>query len=159
MSRGRWLKKHRSSSDDLAAFVSDPLKFITSFEKFSLLVIESVRLFATAYGLLNPDYHAWMGTFAVGMALIYAGSAKLLLDRKATTRTELVLMIGVSLAFITLAIPIQFKTNWITIAWAIEGLVILWAGIEIRSARLRDRRAQRVCAGGTETGLLGHAVR
>ncbi|HEV2904472.1 MAG TPA: DUF2339 domain-containing protein, partial [Pyrinomonadaceae bacterium] len=27
---------------------------------------------------------------------------------------------------------------WITIAWAIEGLVILWAGIEIRSARLRS---------------------
>ena len=47
------------------------------------------------------------------------------------------LLIGVALAFITLAIPIQFKSNWIAIAWAIEGLVILWAGIEIKSARLR----------------------
>lgn len=133
----RWLKKQAIEFDDWTAFVSNPLKFITSFESFSLLIINPFVFFATAYHLLNPNYHDWMGTLAVGMALIYAAVAKLLLDRKATTRTELLLMIGVALAFITLAIPLQFKTNWITIAWAIEGLVILWAGIEIRSARLR----------------------
>jgi uncharacterized membrane protein len=133
----RWLKKQQIAFDDLAEFVSNPIKFIASFESFSLLIINPFVFFATAYHLLNPNYHDWMGTLAVGMALIYAAVAKLLLARKATTRTELLLMIGVALAFITLAIPIQFKTNWITIAWAIEGLVILWAGIEIRSARLR----------------------
>ena len=133
----RWLKKQEIEFDDLAAFISNPFKFITSFENFALLIINPFVFFATAYHLLNPNYHAWMGTLAVGMALIYAGAAKLLLDRKAITRTELLLMIGVALAFITLAIPIQFKTNWITIAWTIEGLVILWAGIQIRSARLR----------------------
>ncbi len=67
-------------------------------------------------------------------------------------------MIGVALAFITLAIPIQFKTNWITIAWAIEGLVILWAGIEIKSARLRAVRTASL-RWRAETRLLGHAVR
>ncbi|HEV2904038.1 MAG TPA: DUF2339 domain-containing protein [Pyrinomonadaceae bacterium] len=133
----RWLKKEEIEFDDLAAFVSNPFKFITSFENFALLIINPFVFFATAYHLLNPNYHAWMGTLAVGMALIYAAVAKLLLNRKAMTRTELLLVIGVALAFITLAIPIQFKTNWITIAWAIEGLVILWAGIEIRSSRLR----------------------
>ncbi len=113
------------------------MKFLPSLERFSLLVLNPFVFFATAYSLLDPNYHAWMGTFAVGMALIYAGAAKLLLDRKATTRTEFVLMIGVSLAFITLAIPIQLESNWITIAWAVEGLVILWAGVETRSALLR----------------------
>jgi len=93
--------------------------------------------FATAYYFLNPNYHDWMGALAIGMALVYAGAAKLLLDRSRTTRTELLLMIGVALAFVTLAIPIQLKSNWITIAWAVEGLVILWAGIETRSVRLR----------------------
>jgi uncharacterized membrane protein len=29
------------------------------------------------------------------------------------------------------------RSNWITIAWAVEGLAILWAGLEIRSMRLR----------------------
>ena len=37
----------------------------------------------------------------------------------------------------TIAIPIQLRSNWITIAWAVEGLAILWAALEIRSVRLR----------------------
>ena len=133
----RWLKKQQIEFDDLAAFASNPFKFIASFESFALLVINPIVFFVTAYQLLNPNYHDWMGTLAIGMALIYAAVAKLLFDRKATTRIELFVMIGVALAFITLAIPIQFKSNWIAIAWAIEGLVILWSGIEIKSARLR----------------------
>ena len=124
--------------DDLSEMLSEPVKFIANLETFSLLVMNPFVFFGITYGLLNTDYHAWMGTLAVGMALIYAGAAKLLLDRKATTRTEFLLMVGVSLAFITLAIPIQLESNWITIAWAVEGLVILWAGVETRSALLRS---------------------
>jgi len=123
--------------DDLADLAGDPFKSLVSLERLALLVLNPFVFFATAYGLLDPNYHAWMGTLAVGMALIYAGVAKLRRDRKATTRTEFMLMIGVSLAFITLAIPIQLESNWITVAWAAEGLVILWAGVETRSALLR----------------------
>jgi uncharacterized membrane protein len=133
----RLLTKQPIKFDDFADLAGDPLKFFTNLEGFSLLVVNPFVFFATAYSLLDPDYHAWMGTLAVGLALVYAGAAKLLLDRKATTRTEFVLMIGVSLAFITLAIPIQLESNWITVAWAVEGLVILWAGVETRSALLR----------------------
>src|SRR5262249_18849276 len=50
---------------------------------------------------------------------------------------ELLLLIGVALAFVTLAIPIQLKANWITIGWAVEGIAILWTGIEMKSQRLR----------------------
>jgi uncharacterized membrane protein len=47
------------------------------------------------------------------------------------------LLIAVALTFVTLAIPIQLHSNWITIAWAVEGLAILWAALEIQSIRLR----------------------
>lgn len=33
---------------------------------------------------------------------------------------------GVSLAFITLIIPIQFKNEWLTVGWALEGAALLW---------------------------------
>src|SRR5260370_40724058 len=46
-------------------------------------------------------------------------------------------MIGVALTFVTLPIPIQLQSNWIPIAWSFEALVMLWAGIETRSPRLR----------------------
>jgi len=108
-----------------------------TFEDLGLLVINPFVFFATAYYLLNDNHHDWMGVFAVGMALLYAGAAKLLLDRSAATRSESLSLIGVALTFVTIAIPIQLRQNWITIAWAVEALLMLWAGIETRAWKLR----------------------
>ncbi len=123
---------------------------VATIEDLALLSINPFVFFATTYHLLNPNHHDWMGVFAIGMALVYAGAAKILLERMkrpdraallatplATNRSELLLMIGIALTFVTIAIPIQLRSNWITIAWAVEALTMLWAGLEIRSIRLR----------------------
>ena len=106
-------------------------------EDIWLLLVNPFTFFVTTYHLLNRSYHDWMGVFAIGMALIYAGSAKLVLDRARVIRSETLSLIAVSLTFVTMAIPIQLRSNWITIAWAIEALTMLWAGIEAQSKRLR----------------------
>ncbi len=62
----RLLTKQPIKFDDFADLVSDPLKFLASLERFSLLVLNPFVFFATAYSLLDPNYHAWMGTLAVG---------------------------------------------------------------------------------------------
>lgn len=102
-----------------------------------LLLVNPLVYFATCYHLLNLPHHEWMGAFAIGMALLYAGTARLLASRGVRSRREVLLLVAVALTFVTIAIPIQLQSNWITIAWAVEGLAILWAGIEIRSQRLR----------------------
>jgi uncharacterized membrane protein len=78
-----------------------------------------------------------MGVFAILMALVYAGSAKLLLDRARISRVESLSLIGVALTFVTIAIPIQLRSNWITISWAVEALIMFWAALKIRSNKLR----------------------
>jgi len=108
-----------------------------TFEDFGLLLINPFVFFATAYHLLNSNHHDWMGVFAICMALLYAGAAKVLLDRSAATRTELLLTIGIALTFVTLAIPIQLRANWITIAWAVEALTMLWVGLRTKFTRLQ----------------------
>jgi uncharacterized membrane protein len=121
----------------VAARLLRRLESIT-LEDIWLLGINPFIFFATVYHLLNPSYHGWMGSFAIVMALIYAGTAKLLLDRATTNhRVESLSLIGVALTFVTIAIPIQLRGNWITIAWAVEALAMLWTGIETRSLRLR----------------------
>jgi uncharacterized membrane protein len=40
--------------------------------------------------------------------------------------TQLALFGGVALLFITLIFPIQFSKQWLTIAWALEGVALLW---------------------------------
>jgi uncharacterized membrane protein len=108
-----------------------------TLEDLGLLLINPFVFFATAYHLLNANHHDWMGVFAIGMALLYAGAAKLLLDRSAATSGDALTLIGVALTFVTIAIPIQLRSNWITIAWSIEALVMLWTGIETRLRELR----------------------
>jgi len=108
-----------------------------NIEDALLLLVNPFVFFATTYELLNPTHHDWMGVFAISMALLYSGAAKVLLDRSVRSRREILLLIAVALTFVTVAIPIQLRSNWITIAWAVEGLAILWAGLEIRSIRLR----------------------
>lgn len=108
-----------------------------TLEDALLLLANPFVFFATAYHLLNPTHHDWMGAFAIIMALLYAGIAKLLLARGVKSRREILLLIAVALTFVTIAIPIQLSSNWITIAWAVEGVAILWAGLEIQSVRLR----------------------
>lgn len=108
-----------------------------SLEDALLLLVNPFVFYATAYHLLNPTHHDWMGAFAIGMALLYAGIAKILLSRSVRSRREILLLIAIALTFVTVAIPIQLRSNWITIAWAVEAVAILWAGLEIRSVRLR----------------------
>jgi len=108
-----------------------------TLEDALLLLVNPFVFYATTYHLLNPTHHDWMGAFAISMALLYAGIAKILLSRGVKSRREILLLIAVALTFVTIAIPIQLRSNWITIAWAVEGVAILWAGLEIQSVRLR----------------------
>lgn len=133
----RLIQRQEIVFEDFDLSLSYPLRFISNSENLSLLLINPFVFFSTAYFFLNPSHHEWMGVFAIAMALLYAGAAKLLLDQSKTTKSELLVLVGIALTFVTLAIPIQLKSNWITMAWAFEGVLMLWAGIETRSVRLR----------------------
>ena len=106
-------------------------------EDAMLLLVNPFVFFATVYFLLNPTHQPWMGAFAIVMALLYGFAAKLMQTRVESSRREVLLLVAVALTFVSVAIPIQLSANWITIAWAVEGLAILWAGFEVRSPRLR----------------------
>ncbi|HWF89771.1 MAG TPA: DUF2339 domain-containing protein [Pyrinomonadaceae bacterium] len=108
-----------------------------TLEDAMLLLANPFVFFATTYHLFNSTHHDWMGAFAIVMALLYAGIAKFLLTQGVQSRREILLLIAVALTFVTIAIPIQLRSNWITIAWGVEGVAILWAGLEIQSLRLR----------------------
>ncbi|MEI9971531.1 MAG: DUF2339 domain-containing protein [Ignavibacteriota bacterium] len=50
------------------------------------------------------------------------------------------LRLGTALTFVTLAIPIQLDSNWITIAWGLEGLIMLWAALRLARPRCASSR-------------------
>ena len=56
---------------------------------------------------------------------------------------RLALVAGAALAFVTVAIPLQLKQQWITIGWALEGAALAWVYKRIPASRalLLGRRA------------------
>ena len=100
------------------------------WEELVRLAVNPFVFYAICYALLNSDYHDWMAALALLLALAYAALARAQLSLCPTDRPALLVTLGTALTFVTLAIPIQLDANWITIAWGVEALVILWAAFE-----------------------------
>jgi len=106
-------------------------------EEWVRLAVNPFVFYATCYGLLNDDHHEWMAALALLLALVYAALARAELALRPMDRRMLLVTLGTALTFVTLAIPIQLESNWITIAWAVEAVVLLPSGLETGARPLR----------------------
>ncbi len=88
--------------------------------------------------MLWPEFR-----WGLTLAVLLLATAHLLAERatpvKDTHASRLVhtAYAGLALLFATLAIPIRLDGKWITIAWAVEGALLVWSGLRIRSTTLR----------------------
>jgi uncharacterized membrane protein len=99
----------------------------------ALVATNAAVYYAASYRLLDASHHQYMGILAAAL-----GGAHLLLARRFDSRTDSqTFTIGVALAFVTLAVPIQFSGFRITIAWALEGAVLAWLSARSKNDWLR----------------------
>ena len=95
-----------------------------------LLAANAAAYFGTSYFLLDPVYHQYVGAFALGLAILHAFLARLVWKPgEEQDAWQGQLAAAIALAFLTLAIPIQFAGFRITIAWALEGAALSWIGV------------------------------
>jgi uncharacterized membrane protein len=100
-------------------------------------VVLNAFLFAAAgYVLLDEDYHAWMGTLAVAMAIVYAALGWLALRRHPDDTTHVAILVATGLGFVAMVFPLQTRAAWIGVGWAAEGAVLWWFGLRVRSRPL-----------------------
>jgi uncharacterized membrane protein len=107
------------------------------WEEWIRLAVNPFVFYAICYALLDADYHDWMAALALALAAVYAALARAQLGLSPTDRHGLLVTLGTALTFVTLAIPIQFHSNWITIAWGLEAVVLLWAANETAAELLQ----------------------
>lgn len=114
-----------------------------------LTLVTGFSYFATSYALLNSRYHTWMGFFALIMGIYYFLGAYLV--RAITVKDENLynFLAFLTVGFIALAIPIQFKQYVITIGWMIEALLLFYLGTRIyeKSGASEDNRNAMVLFG------------
>jgi len=100
------------------------------FSPIELSILASNTFLFYGVGMLVLEqYHPELkGLFTATLGLLNFGYAWFLYKKFGLDKTAVYLLIGLTLTFITLAIPIQFEGNFITLFWAAEAVMLMWLG-------------------------------
>jgi uncharacterized membrane protein len=103
-----------------------------------IVLVNSLAYLVELREMLWPD-DRWVLTVAVlALAAAHLAAERMLPEKRGTEmRLARILYAGLALTFVTLAIPIRLDGNWITIAWAVEGAVLIWGGLRAQFAAMR----------------------
>ena len=103
-----------------------------------IVLVNSLAYLLALRQMLWPQ-NRWALTAAVLLlAAAHLGAERLLPEKRGgELRVARILYAGLALMFVTLAIPIRLDGRWITIAWAVEGAVLIWSGLRVRFAAMR----------------------
>lgn len=103
-----------------------------------IVLVNSLAYLVALRQMLWPQ-NRWALTAAVlALAAAHLGAERLLPEKRGgELRVARILYAGLALTFVTLAIPIRLDGRWITVAWAVEGAVLIWSGLRVRFAAMR----------------------
>ena len=115
-----------------------------------LVVANAAAYFWAVYVTLEAWRPSWEGPYALGLAVLYRLVAADYASRVPDDRVTVDLHEGVSWTFLTIAMPLALDGQWVTLAWAVQGVMLLW---------LASRSPAPVAAWGGLAVLLLAAVR
>lgn len=107
----------------------------------SLLSANATAYFTFSYALLSSAgyEHIAPATQALVVAAFFAALFYAARGRTPADRLLTYAYVGAAVTFFTAAVAIQLELQWVTIVWAVEGLMLTWVGL--RSGEAAARRA------------------
>ncbi len=106
-----------------------------SYQSILVTAMNALIYYLILYLIIIKNYETFTGLFTVLVALVYFGLSLIALNRNVKGLFSVHLTLCVF--FITLAIPLQLNYEWVTIAWAVEGLILLVIGSRYSSPGIR----------------------
>ena len=101
-----------------------------SFEDILLLISNSFIFYGVGYYTLMGYAPAekFVGLFTLGNAGLHLVAAGFFIKKQHPDMNLRQFLIGMAIAFLTIAIAVQFESNWITLFWFIEAMILLYIG-------------------------------
>ncbi len=108
-----------------------------ALEGFLLALANAVVSFGLLYRTLQPQYSYVLGFVALAMAACYIVMAAVCRSRVPGDAKSLFGFVGLSVVLLTLAVPLHLGLHGITLAWAVEGPVLLFLGYQFNYRPVR----------------------
>lgn len=122
----------------LAIFYNVVHRVKTQSDDLFLIIANASVFFFISYNNLIPHYDRYIGFLPFTMALIYFVIGYLAWLRNKEDRLLVLSLWGISVVFLTLTMPLQLHGKWITIAWAVESVLLLGLGCYSKSPSTRQ---------------------
>lgn len=108
--------------------VLNNIKTKTSFSntQLSILVSNTFLFYGAGIIILENSWPQYKGMFTLILGVFNFSFAWLLYKKLDMDQKVIYILIGLTLTFVTLAIPIQFEGNYITLFWAAEAVLLMW---------------------------------
>lgn len=103
----------------------------------ALMTVNAVAFYATTFGLMWAEYEIWFGLISLLLAVFYGAVGYASIKRSGAPPEIALYSLATALLFLTIAAPLQLTGNWITVAWAAEGAILVWVGFTVASDRVR----------------------
>ena len=103
-------------------------KTVFSTTELTILASNTFLFYGAGMVILNQYHPEFKGLFTIGLGLLNLVYAWILYKKFNLDKNTVYLFIGMTLTFVTLAIPIQFKGNYITLFWSAEAVMLMWLG-------------------------------
>jgi uncharacterized membrane protein len=105
-----------------------------------VVLVNAFAYLSALYAMLWPAYRWPMTVLVLALSAAHVIAARLIPPAKPDeSPLARYLFAGLALTFATLAIPIRLDGKWITLAFAVEGAILVWTGF--RSVTLLARQA------------------
>lgn len=102
------------------------------------LLMNAAVFYGSAFQLVEEAYdRKWVAVVTISLAAFYAAHVFYCLYRRLVDRELIVSFIGLSAFFLAVTMPLLLSSEWITVSWAIQALVLLWVANKIGSEFLR----------------------
>ena len=103
----------------------------------ALMALNATAYFGISYGLLWDEFRPWMGAFTVALALFYGFLGYLAVRRGSEQFYLSLIALVIALMFLTIAVPVQLGGPWVSVAWSVEGLALVWMSFRLGRWQMR----------------------
>ncbi|HEY0679205.1 MAG TPA: DUF2339 domain-containing protein [Chitinophagaceae bacterium] len=95
-----------------------------------VLLSNAFIFYSLGYTLLSEENSTdhLLGVFTLANAAIHLGVSMLVRHLKLADKALFYLLLGLVIAFITIAIPVQLDGNWVTLLWTTEAVLVFYTG-------------------------------